>query len=106
LKKITNFTTYYGLHSITLISANASAQILSIGLNHHKAQFGNTMSNGIAKCRRFLKPTFNLVVQPYSGNRAMMDAVNQGLAEFAIMMSTRYCRGYKESRLPSKNAVI
>ncbi|GAA0226913.1 TAXI family TRAP transporter solute-binding subunit [Marinomonas primoryensis] len=68
--------------SITLISANASAQILSIA-SPPQGSVWNTMSNGIANVGRS-KANINLVVQPYSGNRAMMDAVNQGLAEFAI----------------------
>ncbi|WP_417538264.1 TAXI family TRAP transporter solute-binding subunit [Marinomonas sp.] len=68
--------------SITLISANTSAQILSIA-SPPQGSVWNTMSNGIANVGRS-KENINLVVQPYSGNRAMMDAVNQGLAEFAI----------------------
>lgn len=68
--------------SIALISASASAQILSIA-SPPQGSVWNTMSNGIANVGRS-KANINLVVQPYSGNRAMMDAVNQGLAEFAI----------------------
>ena len=43
----------------------------------------NTMSNSIANLVRS-EAGSNAVVQPFSGNRAMMDAVDQGLAEFAI----------------------
>ncbi|WP_218419373.1 TAXI family TRAP transporter solute-binding subunit [Alteromonas lipotrueae] len=67
---------------ITLVSSNISAQILSIA-SPPQGSIWNTMSNGIANVARS-KANINLVVQPYSGNRAMMDAVNQGLAEFAI----------------------
>ncbi|WP_191600421.1 TAXI family TRAP transporter solute-binding subunit [Marinomonas algicola] len=68
--------------SITLLSGSVSAQILSIA-SPPQGSVWNTMSNGIANIGRS-KENINLVVQPYSGNRAMMDAVNQGLAEFAI----------------------
>jgi len=68
--------------SIALVSVNASAQVLSIA-SPPQGSVWNTMSNGIANVGRS-KEGINLVVQPYSGNRAMMDAVNQGLAEFAI----------------------
>lgn len=68
--------------SFTLISATVSADIVSIA-SPPQGSVWNTMSNAIANVSRS-KAKINMVVQPYSGNRAMMDAVNQGLAEFAI----------------------
>ncbi|ADZ91644.1 TAXI family TRAP transporter solute-binding subunit [Marinomonas mediterranea] len=68
--------------TLTMMSGHASAQIMSIA-SPPQGSVWNTMSNGFANIGRS-KAGINLVVQPYSGNRAMMDAVNQGLAEFAI----------------------
>ncbi len=64
------------------LGAPASAGIMSIA-SPPQGSVWNTMSNGFATVGRS-KAGINLVVQPYSGNRAMMDAVDQGLAEFAI----------------------
>lgn len=68
--------------SVTLCSVTASAQMLSIA-SPPQGSVWNTMSNSIANVARS-EAGQNVIVQPYSGNRAMMDAVDQGLAEFAI----------------------
>jgi hypothetical protein len=68
--------------SLSLCSALASAQMLSFA-SPPQGSVWNTMSTSIANVARS-KQGLNAVVQPFSGNRAMMDAVDQGLAEFAI----------------------
>ncbi|PSJ37807.1 C4-dicarboxylate ABC transporter substrate-binding protein [Zobellella taiwanensis] len=68
--------------ALTLISTTASAQMLSFA-TPPQGSVWNTMSTAVANVIRS-KENVNALVQPYSGNRAMMDAVDQGLAEFAI----------------------
>ncbi|PSJ44939.1 C4-dicarboxylate ABC transporter substrate-binding protein [Zobellella endophytica] len=68
--------------SLALLSHGASAQMLSLA-TPPQGSVWNTMSTAVANVIR-AKENVNALVQPYSGNRAMMDAVDQGLAEFAI----------------------
>jgi TRAP transporter TAXI family solute receptor len=79
--KRTAISLFAGL-SFSVCSALASAQMLSFA-SPPQGSVWNTMSTSIANVARS-KQNLNVVVQPFSGNRAMMDAVDRGFAEFAI----------------------
>lgn len=68
--------------SLTLGANLASAQMLSFA-SPPQGSVWNTMSTAMANVARS-EQNINALVQPFSGNRAMMDAVDQGMAEFAI----------------------
>jgi TRAP transporter TAXI family solute receptor len=68
--------------TLSLCSSLSSAQMMSFA-SPPQGSVWNTMSTSIANIARS-KNNMNAVVQPFSGNRAMMDSVDQGLAEFAI----------------------
>lgn len=68
--------------SIGLNASLASAEMLSFA-SPPQGSVWNTMSSAMANVAR-TEGQMNTLVQPFSGNRAMMDAVDKGLAEFAI----------------------
>lgn len=76
--KLTSMATLIGC----LSSQTVSAQIVSFA-TPPQGSVWNTMSNSIANLSRS-KTNFNSIVQPYSGNKAMMDAIDQKQSEFAI----------------------
>ncbi|GGB79616.1 TRAP ABC transporter [Marinobacterium zhoushanense] len=88
--------------SLSLGASLASAQMLSFA-SPPQGSVWNTMSTAMANVARSEKD-LNALVQPFSGNRAMMDAVDQGLAEFAIndvndvIVAARGAEDYKDRK--------
>ena len=86
--------------SISMYTSLASAQMLSFA-SPPQGSVWNTMSSAMASVARS-EGKMNTLVQPFSGNRAMMDAVDQGLAEFAIndvndvIMAVKGQEGYED----------
>jgi uncharacterized protein len=81
MMKTRTFAVLAGI-TLSLCSPLSTAAMMSFA-SPPQGSVWNTMSTSIAHIARAQNNT-SAVVQPFSGNRAMMDAVDQSLAEFAI----------------------
>lgn len=77
-----NIINWIGACALVLGSSAASAQMAAVA-TPPQGTVWNTMGSAIANVARS-EAGVRTLVQPYGGNRAMLDAVDQQLAEFAI----------------------